>query len=171
VVGWFRSAAKHHTAASLLLPSPMAQVRKLIDWDKGGLISEEKSKKRKTKQAMQRLLPNISPPAGWYPARLWARRLYSQRPLPLVFMAEYDVIWNEIAFWSAEVSCPSCVPFQLLVHPQPTRWQGSTTGKAFMMCKHCSAIAKNPGVLSVLFRSQIQTIAPYRLLWRKLTPS
>ncbi|KAK4831422.1 hypothetical protein QYF61_017553 [Mycteria americana] len=36
--------------------------------------------------------------------------------------AEHDAIWYGIALWSAGASCPGCVPSQLLVHPQPTRW-------------------------------------------------
>ncbi|XP_071586248.1 iron-sulfur cluster assembly 1 homolog, mitochondrial isoform X2 [Heliangelus exortis] len=30
-----------------------------------------------------------------------------------------DVIWYGISLWSVGISCPSCVPSQLLVHPSP----------------------------------------------------
>ncbi|KAK4829622.1 hypothetical protein QYF61_005749 [Mycteria americana] len=40
------------------------------------------------------------------------------------FYAEHDAIWYGIALWSAGVSCPSRVPSQLPVPPQPPRWWG-----------------------------------------------
>jgi len=50
----------------------------------------------------------------------------SKRPsfllLPPALYADHDVIWYGISLWLAGVSCPSCVPSQLLVHPQPTLW-------------------------------------------------
>ncbi|KAK4816220.1 hypothetical protein QYF61_013458 [Mycteria americana] len=49
-----------------------------------------------------------------------ARRTVINRALH----AKHDAIWYEIALWAVGVSCPSRVPSQLLVHPQPTRWWG-----------------------------------------------
>ncbi|KAK4827352.1 hypothetical protein QYF61_017277, partial [Mycteria americana] len=40
------------------------------------------------------------------------------------FYTEHDAIWYGIALWSVGVSCPSRVPSQLLVQPQPPRWWG-----------------------------------------------
>jgi len=38
--------------------------------------------------------------------------------------ADHDIIWPGLSLWSVGVSCPTWVPSQLLVHPQPPRWQG-----------------------------------------------
>lgn len=52
--------------------------------------------------------------------------IYADRPsqtsFPIVFDADHDVIWYGygIIIWSMWVSCPRCVPYQLLAHPQPT---------------------------------------------------
>jgi len=35
----------------------------------------------------------------------------------------------EDPFGQLGVSCPSCVPSQLLVHPQPTRWWGGVRSR------------------------------------------
>jgi len=45
--------------------------------------------------------------------------------LLLLSMTELDIIGHGISLWSAGVSCSSCVPSQLLVHPQPTHWGGA----------------------------------------------
>ena len=37
--------------------------------------------------------------------------------LPPALYAEHDVIWYGVSLWSVGVSCPGCVPSQLLVHP------------------------------------------------------
>lgn len=68
------------------------------------------------------------------------------------------------------VSCPVCVPSQLLVHPQPSLagrmvWETERTlTLQALLCNNSSI-----GVLATLFWSQIQNIAPYELLWRKLS--
>jgi len=66
--------------------------------------------------------------------------------LPPVFIAECDIIWYGTSFWSVGVSCPSCVPSQLLVQPQPTRWWGGVRKKgldavqALLSSKHAFVI-------------------------------
>jgi len=45
-----------------------------------------------------------------------------RQPPPQLCIAQHEVIWYGIRLWSITVSCPSCVPSQLLLHPQPTRW-------------------------------------------------
>ena len=63
--------------------------------------------------------------------------------LPPAVCAEHDAAWCGISLWSAGVSCPSRVPSQLLVHPQPTRWWGGVRrDKALTLCQHCSAGTK-----------------------------
>ena len=44
---------------------------------------------------------------------------------PTSFIVQHDIIWYGISLWPVGVSCPGCVPFHLLVHSQPPRWQGS----------------------------------------------
>lgn len=45
------------------------------------------------------------------------------------FIAGHNVIWCGISLWSAGISCPSSVSFQLLVHHQPTHWGAVGSGK------------------------------------------
>ncbi|NXQ11134.1 DIA1 protein, partial [Peucedramus taeniatus] len=45
--------------------------------------------------------------------------------LPPASHADHDAIWNRIFLGSAGVSCPDCVPSQLLVHPIPLAGGGS----------------------------------------------
>ena len=61
--------------------------------------------------------------------------------LPPALHAEHDIIWCGISLWSVGVSCPSHIPSQLLVGPQPTHWWGRVkVEKTLALCKHCSAI-------------------------------
>ena len=49
-------------------------------------------------------------------------------PLPASSPSLYsghDVIWYGIALWPVWVSCPGCVPSQLLVPLQPSCWLGT----------------------------------------------
>lgn len=66
------------------------------------------------------------------------------------------------------VSCPSCVPPQLLGHPR------LLIGGVRMRNRECldemSSDSKNNGVLSRLFWSQIWNTTLDGVLWRKLTP-
>ena len=40
-------------------------------------------------------------------------------PLPSLY-TEHDIIWYGISLWPVGVSCPGCIPFQLLVPLQPS---------------------------------------------------
>lgn len=42
--------------------------------------------------------------------------------LPTALCTEQDAIWPVMSLGTVGVSCPVCVPAQLLVHPQPTHW-------------------------------------------------
>lgn len=117
-------------------------LKKFVDQDKD-VLSEDKRKKKGENQ--HKLCK------GYYPTpphqkidtqSNWEQWLSSQRSLPLVFMAEYDDIWNEISLWSIEDSCHSCASSQLSVLPHRVWWQGSDKQKALILCKHCLAIAK-----------------------------
>lgn len=45
--------------------------------------------------------------------------------------------------WTAQVSCPDCVPFQLPFTPnQLAVWAAWKMEEALMLCRHCSAISK-----------------------------
>ena len=57
-----------------------------------------------------------------------AQSVPEQWPLasfPPSLYTEHDIIWYGISLWPVGVSCPGCVLSQLLVPPQPSRWQGS----------------------------------------------
>ena len=64
--------------------------------------------------------------------------------LPSSFIAEPDVIRYGISLWPVQVSCPSCVPCQLLVHTYPTCWQVAEgeTEQVLALHKHSSATDK-----------------------------
>ena len=82
--------------------------------------------------------------------------------LPPALYAEHDVIWYGISLWSVGVSSPSCVPSQLLVHPQPTHWWGGVRSrKGLDSVQALLSNKENIPVLSTLFPAQIQNIAPY----------
>ena len=91
-------------------------------------------------------------------------------PPPWALIADRSVICYGISLRSAGASCPSCVPHLLLVRPQTIRWQGSLRSRKgleavqVLLSSNC-----NISVSSRLFCSQIQNIASYELLWRKLT--
>jgi len=48
------------------------------------------------------------------------------------FTVQCDIVWYGIPLRPVWVSCPGCVPSQLLVHPQPTCWQGSMRSWEFL---------------------------------------
>lgn len=50
---------------------------------------------------------------------------YPPLPPSRSFYAEHDAVWYGIYHRSVGVSCPACVPSQLLAHPQPPRWRSS----------------------------------------------
>jgi len=41
--------------------------------------------------------------------------------------AEHDVVWYGISLRPAGLSCPGCIPAQLLVHPLSPCWRGCTS--------------------------------------------
>lgn len=69
---------------------------------------------------------------------------------------------------SAGVTCPSCVPSQILVHPQPVCWWGGVrwgAEKSLTLCKLCSTIIETSlGYLLTLCSAQIPNSTPYQLL-------
>jgi len=136
-------AAKHHTATHLLPPSGVRQsirrvkVRKVMDWDKDILISKAKNhvdKKSKIRNSFTTSIQQTGShtsqgkqdsvtqngnlgrqtPSFWTPFSFFSQ----------LFIAQHDIIWYKIPLWSVWVSCPSCVPFQLLVHHGMRRRKG-----------------------------------------------
>uniref|UniRef100_A0A8B9SIA4 Cell division cycle 20B n=1 Tax=Anas platyrhynchos TaxID=8839 RepID=A0A8B9SIA4_ANAPL len=80
-------------------------------------------------------------------------------------MWEYPMLYG-IPLWPVWVSCPASVPSQLLLHPQPARWQDSqklSVSTALQQLNH-------QGVISTLL-ILIQNIALHQLLGGKLTLS
>lgn len=72
--------------------------------------------------------------------------------------AEHDATWYRASLWSVEVSFPSWVPSQLLVHSQFTCW-GMGWGAAVLSNN------KNIPALSALFPAQIQNISCHEENW------
>lgn len=89
-------------------------------------------------------------------------RLFPLSPWGVI--AEHGVIWDGKSLWSFGLSGANCVPSQTLAHPQPTHWCSKAVQELFS----CNW---NTGVLSTLVWSQKSNPPPYRLSWRKLTPS
>lgn len=52
---------------------------------------------------------------------------------PTTFSADYVVMGHDImletSFWSAGISCPSCVPSQIMMDPLPAHWQDDTRNR------------------------------------------
>ena len=91
---------------------------------------------------------------------------------PQSLLLEHDAIRHGTSPWSAGVSCPGCVPSQLLVHPQPAHWQsGGRSSKGLDAMQAPFSSNWNIPVLPTLFPAQIQNTAPYQLQGRKLTLS
>lgn len=88
------------------------------------------------------------------------------------FIADHNVICYEISLWWVVISCPRSLPSQLLMHPQPAHWQGNVRNREILdAVQWLLSSSYNINVLSTLFWSKIQNIAPYGFPWRKLTPS
>jgi len=80
----------------------------------------------------------------------------------LLSMMLYGMEYTSGPFESAVLSV--CNP-SVLPTPAYLLWGQSEKRKALILCKHCLSIAKT---LACYRQSQIQSMAPYRLLWRKL---
>lgn len=74
------------------------------------------------------------------------------------------------SLWTVEVDSPGCVPSQSLCTPSllagGVGWEAE---KVWMLCKHCSVIAKASLCYQHFCVSQVQNRAPYEQLWRKWT--
>lgn len=71
-----------------------------------------------------------------------------------------------LATW---VSCSGCIPSWILAHHQLlTGRAAQEIGKSLVLYKHCSDTTENISVLSPLFTSKIQNIAPYRSSTKKI---
>jgi len=87
------------------------------------------------------------PPASCLmPSRSQAMATLLQSLLPSVSVAAHapGVTWHGTSLCSAPVSCPDCVPSQLLAHPWPTclRGRGGEEETALALGRYCSATAK-----------------------------
>lgn len=89
--------------------------------------------------------------------------------LPSALGANTDTIWCGISPGSLGVSCPSCDPSQILVHPSPPRWwDGVGSRKELNSVQALLRNIKNIPVLPRLFPALTQNAAPYQLLWRQV---
>ena len=133
------------------------KVRKLMGWDKDSLIGKAKATHTsKAKQGIHSLLPvgrqvfsHLQESRA--PSLLmatWETNAITPNILPFLLLhsalyAEHDVLWSGISLGSVGDSCPSCVPSQLLVPPQPLAGgAGWEAEKALALCKHRSAITR-----------------------------
>lgn len=79
------------------------------------------------------------------------------------------MVWNSpLVSWS---QLSDLYPSQLL-HPQPTCWQKCVRSrKCLGSVQALTTNSCTTSVLSTVFPAQMQSIAPYQLLWRKWTPA
>ena len=108
-----------------------AKVKKLVGQDKDSLIGKAKAAHTSKanqgihsplpigRQAFSHLQESGAPPCVMV---TWEDKCHHSKhsSLPPALYAEHDVIWCGIILQSVGVSCPGCVPSQLLVYPQPT---------------------------------------------------
>lgn len=73
--------------------------------------------------AREAVTPNIPPTPFLLPA--FTATLNTPALLPQAFIADCDVVCCGMTLGSAGASCLSCVPSQIIAHPQPTCWWGS----------------------------------------------
>lgn len=98
--------------------------------------------------------------------------LWTSLPFSFVtpaFIADHDIIWYGISFWSIWVTCPCCVPpncwCTLSLLAVRAVWKAE---KSLALYKHSSTTTENISVLSPIFLSIIQMCEPLR---QKLTLS
>lgn len=112
-----------------------------------------------------------SPQADWCPARSkqWQPLKSPWPPILLLHMILYGIEY-QYSFGRFRSGVPAVFPQSFLWIPSLliTGAEGGMES-GLTLCKFCSAIANT----SVCYEdwSQIQNILPYKLLWRKLTPS
>lgn len=87
---------------------------------------------------------------------------------PKALCAEHDALWSGRSPGLVEVSCPSSVPSQLLVHSQCTCWWNVVKSRNSLDSVQV-LLSSNENIPLLL--AQNQKTAPYQLLGRKLTLS
>lgn len=84
------------------------------------------------------------------------------------FIADHNVIWHGTSLWSVVISCPSCVPSQLLMLPHPGHWQGSVKNREILdAVQWLLSSSYNIHVLSTLFWSK-NPISTIRIPMKKI---
>lgn len=88
-------------------------------------------------------------------------------PLPpsSPYWAQCHRVWN-----IPLVTCPVCVSSHALPISWPVWQHTNRKENALAPCKPCSAVTNNICIFSTQCLAQIQIIAPYQPLWRKLQP-
>lgn len=191
---WPQPAAKSCTTIIHLLPSNetgerirTVKVRKPIGWVKDGGVSKIKA----TSSGNAKQIINLSLPID---RQVFSHPQESQAPscvtatwennanilfwmpvfLLLLFLpalyAEHDAKWCGISIWLVGVSCSSCLPSQVLVHPQPTCWWVRSSNSIGTVQAPLSNNENIP-VSATPFSGQIKNVTPYQLLWSKWTLS
>lgn len=146
------------------------KVRNLLVWDKGSLLGKAAQGINSSHLVVWQVLStgklgSVALMVAWEDRCQYSEHPPSPTPLasfPLHFTCwEWcHVVWNfPLVSW---ISCPHCVPSQLLAHPQPPCWWGGEQ-KRLWLCKCCSGLAKSS--LWHCFQLKSNT---YQLLWSKL---
>lgn len=127
---WFTwQAAKHYSHS--LIPSSVGSGReaekksKLMGWERDGLKEKERvimimKKNTQSKCCKMQPLTTCWPIPSWVVAAT-----------PPTFIVPHGVIQHGMTLQTAWISCPGSASSQPLVHPQPTRWQGSRRSPKF----------------------------------------
>lgn len=118
--------AKHHIIAhSPSYPNLLGWGREL---ERIGSVKNNQTKPNKTRKWCKNHI--CLPPTNWWcPASHWAKAALANLPSTTSFITENNVIQYGTSLWSVGVSCPTSVPCQILVHPQPTHWWGNMKHK------------------------------------------
>lgn len=115
-----------------------------MDWDKSSLIGEGKGEEKPSMQMQLRTSSHKHSGA----LTVWAvATLEDTSSSAPVFTAERDIIWCAMSLWVIQVNCPSGFPSQFLFILSLVVAEGARAEwekeKAFKLCMHCSAVAKN----------------------------
>lgn len=90
--------------------------------------------------------------------------------LPLSLYTEHAIIGYGISLLSAGIRCPSCVSSQLLVHPHPPRWQGSTRSRKGLDTVQ-TLLNNNNNKKLLCYQQSFQHTTPYYTMKKANYPS
>lgn len=140
--------------------------RKLTGQDKDRLTSEGKRKNKWCRGS------HSSSPSQCF----WATAILEAKPLSILLHLS-QVLWLSmklygISLWVVGISCLSCVPSQILSHPQPASWRGGgrQSGKESQLW-HCVSTAQQWAQQWCVISTAVSTNPKHSTTQRKLTSS